>query len=963
MQEGTMKRVLIAAMGLSLLLVGAQPGLSVELLVNSTTVDSQSEPAIASDSSGFVVVWRSYGQDGDDYGIVGQRYASTGSPMGTEFQINQYTTGSQEDSAVARAANGDFVVVWDSEDGQDGDSDGIFGQRFSSSGAAIGAEFLVPNTTTGSQTGPHIAADSDGDFVVVWQTFGQDGDGSGVFGRRFASSGSAIGSEFQVNTTTAGNQDYPAVAGDAGGTSVVVWSDDGGSIFGKRYNSSGAALGTEFQVNTYTTDPSTHPAVSMQSNGDFVVTWQSYDGFGDGIHGQRFDSSGAQLGTEFQVNTVTVNTQMYPVVAVQDDSAFVVVWQGDDVYGYGIRGQRYASNGARVGPEFPVNTYTSGHQTHPVVTARGDGRFVIAWQSPGQDGDGFGILASVPGPLALGYEFQANTYATSCQTDSAVSGDADGDFVVVWASAGQDGDQGGIFGQRYASDGAPVGTEFGVNTYTTNSQTVPSVASAADGNFVVVWTNYAPVDGDSAGVFGQRYASNGTTLGSEFQVNSYTTGMQYLPSVAAKDNGDFMVVWTGQDQAGFGIVGQRFASSGALLGSEFQSNTYTTDVQNWPVVAVDGDGDFVVAWQSYTQDGSDYGVFAQRYDSSGAAAGTEFRVNSHTTGDQEYPVVGAAADGTFVVVWESGLQDGDDLGVFGQRYASDGSALGTEFQVNTTTADDQAYSAVAMKSNGDFTVTWHSLNQDGSDRGIFGQRFDRDGAPVGDEFLINTVTANDQRYPAAAVIGENVVTVWTSDDHDGDACGIFGQLLELPGRCPATPVSCSGGFAKGMFLVKESIPGKEKILAKMLGGPEILQPAFGDPLDPGGTVYNLCVYDDTPALVAELHVDRAGAASCNGGECWSALGGDPPNGKGYSYKDKDATVQGIAKILLKGGAGSAGKSKILVKGKGSNLPLPIAAALTSATAVTVQLHAEGTGCFGITLSDIKTQQGDAFTAK
>jgi hypothetical protein len=86
------------------------------------------------------------------------------------------------------------------------------------------------------------------------------------------------------------------------------------------------------------------------------------------------------------------------------------------------------------------------------------------------------------------------------------------------------------------------------------------------------------------------------------------------------------------------------------------------------LVASDPSGNFVVAWSSYLQDGSDFGVFGQRYDSSGASVGPEFQVNTYTTGTQFGWSVAADPSGDFAVVWTSEGQDGSFDGVFGQRY-------------------------------------------------------------------------------------------------------------------------------------------------------------------------------------------------------------------------------------------------------------------------------------------------------
>jgi hypothetical protein len=128
------------------------------------------------------------GQDGDWYGIFGQRYDSSGNAAGSEFQINTYTTSSQYDPSVASLGDGGFVVTWMS-DGQDGDGDGIFGQRYDSSGNTAGSEFQINTYTTSGQWNPSTTSLNDGGFVVMWSSVGQDGSGRGVFGQRFDANG------------------------------------------------------------------------------------------------------------------------------------------------------------------------------------------------------------------------------------------------------------------------------------------------------------------------------------------------------------------------------------------------------------------------------------------------------------------------------------------------------------------------------------------------------------------------------------------------------------------------------------------------------------------------------------------------------------------------------------------------------------------------------------------------------
>ena len=109
------------------------------------------------------------------------------------------------------------------------------------------------------------------------------------------------------------------------------------------------------------------------------------------------------------------------------------------------------------------------------------------------------------------------------------------------------------------------------------------------------------------------------------------------------------------------------ASGQIMVGLEFQVNSYTTGGQSRPIVSHGSDGSFVVVWQSLGQDGSEFAVEGQRYDSTGAPSGTEFQVNSYTTSAQVRPSVSHGSDGSFVVVWDSYTQDGSGSAVEGQR--------------------------------------------------------------------------------------------------------------------------------------------------------------------------------------------------------------------------------------------------------------------------------------------------------
>jgi hypothetical protein len=382
---------------------------------------------------------------------------------------------------------------------------------------------------------------------------------------------------------------------------------------------------------------------------------------------------GNPVGPEFRANTYTTGYQDTASVAADPGGGFIVVWDGqraDDPNG-GIFGQRFAGSGAPQGPEFRVNASTTDLEVTPSVSA-GSGGFVVAWSSSGGYG---GAPADVLGQryagdgTPQGPEFRVNTYTTGSQSLPAVAVGPSGGFVVAWTGEGPGDLSGGVFAQRFAATGAPLGPEFRVNTSTTELQFAPSVAADSVGNFVVAWSS-GGYGGNPADVLGQRFASDGTPLGAEFRVNTYTTYGQYRPAVAADSAGNFVVVWDGSraDDTS-GVSGQRFASSGAFLGPEFRVNTTTTDFQIIPSVAADAAGNFVVAWTtSQGYGGAPPDIFGQRFAGDGTPLGPEFGIATYTTNGQNRTAIAADPAGSFVVVWDSFGQDGDATGVFGQRY-------------------------------------------------------------------------------------------------------------------------------------------------------------------------------------------------------------------------------------------------------------------------------------------------------
>ena len=370
-------------------------------------------------------------------------------------------------------------------------------------------------------------------------------------------------------------------------------------------------------------------------------------------------------------------------------------------------------------------------------------------------------------------EFAVNETTSDSQTFAGIDALADGGYVVTWSSFGQDGSTWAAMARRYDADGNAVGGEFQANTTTFLDQAFSDVAGLADGGFLISWSSLEQIPGGLYDIFAQRYDANGDAVGGEFRINDATALDQAYGSVAGLSNGGFVASWS-HDNGGadlFDTVVRVFDATGTAVtgdivvnqttvGDQFQYGLFTD-----PIAAL-ASGGFAVSWgESTGQDGDDWGIYTRIFDNDGTALTSEIQVNTETTGTQVYTSLGALNDGGFVVTWNSFGQDGDGWGVYGQRFDADGAAVSGEFQANTYTTADQLYAEVDGLPDGGFVVTWQSWFQDGSGEGVFGQRYDVNGDAVGGEFQINETTVENQLYASITVRTNGDYTVaWTSDE-------------------------------------------------------------------------------------------------------------------------------------------------------------------------------------------------------
>lgn len=816
--------------------------------VNTYTASDQNYSAISSLSGGgYVVVWQSSGQDGSGTGIYAQMFNVDGTKNGSEFLVNTTTAADQFVPYVAGSPNGGFAVVWESDGAIDGSGQAVLMQRFDSNGIKVGSEVLVNTTTAGHQQTPDIAALSDGKYVVVWKSLDTNTT-YGVYSQLFNADGTKSGSETLVNVDVSWNQKHMHVSALNDGGYAVSWTDGNGNgyerVYMRLFNSQGSALTSDIFVSETTNANNSLIDVSSLSDGRVVAVWEgaNYD-----LYGRIFNADGTAHAGEFVISAGNMDRarQRQSVTALRD-GGFLAVYEGYNVDGsrWAVMAQRYDGFGGKVGEEFVVNDFTYHSQSYPDVALLENGDVAVSWTSYTQDGSAHGVYQKVlrftetglfEADLALpenGGIF-SDTDASSILTGSAfadaIHGNGGDDTLL--GNGGDDTLKGGEGDDILDGD---EGSDAAVYTGNIADYTIQAFDDAyvvtdnvgSEGTDTLTGIEelvFADTRLDIANLFPEHEGSIQSAQG------TLTSGQLALPAgysitlESAPENG--MLVLNADGSYTYSSIdgdastntfsykltspqgiekiytmfievvnkadsGDSYTDGGEELVAPFrdyyQSGQENNERQAVSVTDLDSGG-YVIVWSSAAHantvdDGSGFGVVAQIYDENAIKVGSEFVVNSNVSNYQYDAHVTSTRDGGFIVSWVDLAQDGSGSGVYMQRYDEFGIPVGLETQIHDTTAGHQLHPETIELSDGNILATWTtSSGVDGYD--ILMKIFDINGNTILPEQAVNTVTANTQRKSSVLLLKDGgYVISW--EDHgasDGSAQAVKYRVYEGSG--------------------------------------------------------------------------------------------------------------------------------------------------------------------------------------
>jgi hypothetical protein len=451
--------------------------------------------------------------------------------------------------------------------------------------------------------------------------------------------------------------------------------------------------------------------------GGYAVAWQGYDGTDHNIYIQQFNANGTTTGfTPVQLEAIgntTGTDDDLQITVIDDTGKYVVTWTGY---------QRNPNDSSIFVQQFNANGTTTGYT--PVLLE------------------------------SIGVTDEDDQFQQVCAV-------GDGKYVVAWR--GVDTAHGySIFVQQFNANGTTIGytrVQLKASDNSTGFNTMPQVAAVgSNGQYAVTWAGED--SGGDFSIYVQQFNASGTT-GGFLPVKLEPTGITDRLDISSQitalgSNGDYAVVWYGQDSASLSnVYVQRFNANGTTQGALIRIESplvNSTFEENPQIVSVGTEGAFVVVWEGVGTNSSTIQIGVQQFNSDGTrGSSTQFEVYANRFGPDARPQVASIGkEGAYVVVWaaeDSSRPPGTwNKTVFVQQFRPDGSTDGlNRVKLDATGVVDGVDftpQVTAVGNDGSYVVTWSGY--DGGDNSIYVQQFNADGTPRKSSVDVQTAPGQDK---------------------------------------------------------------------------------------------------------------------------------------------------------------------------------------------------------------------------
>lgn len=387
-----------------------------------------------------------------------------------EIQANTFTSNRQQDASVAADAHGNLMVAWGSRRQEQG-TFGIFAQFLDPRGRALSTEIHVNQFVPSEQAKPSVTFAADGTAWILWHSVGQDGDGVGLYARRFGMTKDGL-----------------------------------------------KPLGDEFSVNTLTENDQLDGVLSAAPDGGVLCAWTGFEKQREVIHARHFQADGTPSGKEFRISSDSENSEHLVSLASSPNGVLAVWGRRNSAHSpEGIAGSLISMvEGVAVIQEFPVVSGEEALEVEPSLDSAADGSFVVAWMSTLSGDEYHTMVQRYNADLSpRGEALEADAGGTHVRSGAQVAVAPDGRYLIaynaLWAKefsapAHRPTRPTSIQARRFAADGTPIGEGFRLNKFDEGEQTLMVGLNAkhllwtGQNQLVAAWHGNLPTDSRAVGL-------------------------------------------------------------------------------------------------------------------------------------------------------------------------------------------------------------------------------------------------------------------------------------------------------------------------------------------------------------------------------------------------------------------------------------------------------------------------------